>query len=563
MISAPATPLPDPPGALAAGWALLPNPPPPVAESAPTHPPGDWLRVTQDGHYLPRVWDDYAGAPAEAGDRRPLTLTLPPGAVAAYVSAAGTVSLLEYPLPPAAAWTQWAVFQQAPGTQANWQVQGAWYPIQGARPVTLTTPGCYRRGIAITGGVRTAVAWLGDPFTVAVATRVPVTPDGIQAVIRHQAAALTVEAADLRAALAQIKPALAAGPRLPILECVLVAGTPTGLTITATNLEIYSAATVGGRDPAGAAAWAVALPYALLVALLPARGAVRVQHTDFTQVQITAGGDRLDLAGQEAAEFPLDPQPAQWTPVSTWPATLLGQLRREVQPYAATADTRPALQALCWDLPAPLPAGDSTAAPAHFWAADGFRLIHLTVPLPATQAGRYLIPAAHLPALGGLTGSLTVAAGAKPGAGAPHLLRFTGAGGGVIVRLLDAPFPNFAAHLPDPATAAVQATLDGAPLHAALQRVSALAKQQANAITLVAAAGELRVQARDGGTAGDLLVPAQLTGEGQVALNYTYLLALARRYPTLTLGWYSDRAEIRWQAGEVEGAVMALHAAGR
>lgn len=185
------------------------------------------------------------------------------------------------------------------------------------------------------------------------------------------AGSFTIDAKQLRAALAMIAPSIARKTALPILSSVLFKTQHGGTTVYATNLETSSAvhldATTTDETPR------IAVPYeALSRAIKGTDGPLTIATGEKFAVTITGDKTNTTLAGFDPEQFPaidlVDPR----TDDTTWdvnlPADQLRSLLDRAAIAAAKDDSRPVLAGISlW----------TDLDTLHAVSADGFRLTHV------------------------------------------------------------------------------------------------------------------------------------------------------------------------------------------
>jgi DNA polymerase-3 subunit beta len=346
---------------------------------------------------------------------------------------------------------------------------------------------------------------------------------------------LTLDQAGFARALRLIGRAVPSRPTLPVLQHVLLEGTPGRLTLTATDLDL---AVVTSTPADVAAPGRVLLPARLLgefVGQLPAVPLHLGLEPARRRIWAACGGFVAAFATASPDEFPALPPTEGSTTIEIDGARLRGAVDRVA--FAAADDPRrPVLCGVLFDFG---PDGLTLAA------ADGFRLARARLPEVAAEARRLLVPARAATEFGRLLGD-----------GQPARLVVLAEGRGVrlevgettvFARLIEGAFPDLERIIPR--ECATRVRVDAGAFRQAV-RVAGLfgGSGDARPVMLDAVSGRLRLRARGdqtGEAEGEL--PASLEGTPQpVVLNTRLLVDVLEAVPgpRLEIAWSSPRTPV-------------------
>jgi len=305
---------------------------------------------------------------------------------------------------------------------------------------------------------------------------------------------ITIQQSTLAAALSRAADVAEKKTTSPLLTCALIVANADGITVTATD----KALTYTGAYPAEVRTPGdVAVPAATLlstVKMLP-KGPVTLALQANGKIKVTAGSATYNVNAFPAVDFPPAPE-VKDTKVLTIDAAELRRILDQTIKAVAPDDNRYGLSGIHVEKLA----GDSLSL--RFVATDGNRLNYadaaysgelgigrkMLLPRPAAVQIRALID--------GYEGGVDLAFGDRAAV-------FTIPGVSLIIRLLEADFPDYRQVLPSAYKR--RAFVDRASLVAALNRVAIFATDGAHTVSFAFMGDTLNLSARklDAGDAGD------------------------------------------------------------
>ena len=306
---------------------------------------------------------------------------------------------------------------------------------------------------------------------------------------------------DILPGLKALAPLVSNQSTLPATLCVLVSGN----TMTATNLEAWATCTAEVETDKP-----FPLPGEDVIALL-------TDLPSTTPISLTVQGRTLTVkTADREAVFDM-PEPDGFPPAPSLdaaktfelPAAPVMEALDQALPYAATEDSRPVLEGVCWDL-----------AEGRMAAADGYRLAVIPVPVVPAHDAKLLIPrdaARHMLRLWNESkGPLQVEY-------ANFYARFTCGSKNLTTSLTQGTFPKYKQLIPTQHTQSV--VLGAEALRKAVIALAPMTKK---------GSGIVRLQWQ-----GKVLtVSARAEKVGRVALNQMYLsVLLTRRTGPVTMHW--------------------------
>ena len=325
---------------------------------------------------------------------------------------------------------------------------------------------------------------------------------------------IRVERDTLADAVAWAARTLPTRPPLPVLACLVLTASESGLTLSSFDYEVSSRVEIGADlDDAGVAL----VPGRLLADIARALpGAPVTLQTDGTRLLITCGRASFRLPTLPVEDYPT--LPAMPTSSGTVEGAAFATAVAQVAIAAGRDDTLPTLTGIRMELEG------STVTLA---ATDRYRLAVREFTWQSSSASlstQVLVPARTLAdtAKSLATVDEVVIALASGGAG-EGLIGFEGAGRRTTTRLLDGEFPKYRSLLPSESSAV--ATVETAALVETVKRVALVAERN-TPIRLAFEGSEVTVRAGAGDDAqADEAVECTLDGDPiDIAFNPSYLL---------------------------------------
>lgn len=322
---------------------------------------------------------------------------------------------------------------------------------------------------------------------------------------------LTTLQENLHAALSRVAPAVATRPTLPVTACALLEAQDSVLTLTGTNLEQTIITECGCMLEAPGA---IAVPHRLLMDLIGGWPSDSVSLTlEGSVLKLECAGNRAEIHGVEAREFPPRPRMPEEAVASVDPAILRYAISR-VAVAAAKEESRPILTGI-----------ELTTEGHRFTlaAADGFRLAVqdgelLTAPETALSV---VIPARAMTELGKL---LQAAEAPVDVALTPSDVAFRVGSTELHSQLLQGQFPSYSQLIPKAHDTRV--VFDVAPLLAAVRTAQLFAKDSSDIVRIQVNEDGATVTGRseDRGNADGHLELVELQGSGKIAFNSALLV---------------------------------------
>ncbi|MGH2493396.1 MAG: DNA polymerase III subunit beta [Ktedonobacteraceae bacterium] len=200
---------------------------------------------------------------------------------------------------------------------------------------------------------------------------------------------ITCKQQDLSRGLSAVSHAVSNRSTLPILSNILLATDQGRLKLSATNLEIGINCWVDAQIQEEGSTTVPAKLLTDLVSRLPQASIDLTTPDDSNTLSVKGQGNKANIKGLDASEFPLIPSAEGGEPPVMMDAVLLKEMIAEVAFAAADDDTRPVLTGVLVQV------GDEKIT---FAAADAFRLAVRIAPLPGDDhpRGDILIPARTL-----------------------------------------------------------------------------------------------------------------------------------------------------------------------
>ncbi len=305
---------------------------------------------------------------------------------------------------------------------------------------------------------------------------------------------------------------------LPILKSILVDAGDHGLRFSVTNLDISMVTVTGAASVATAGRAAVPADKFVSFVRSLAPGSVEVALTG-GKLTVRSGKASLSEQVQNAEEYPSLPELADEQALAM-PGDVLTAMISETAYAVSRDETRPALMGIHWEV---APEGlTMVATDAHRlarsrreldWACDQTRAM-----IVDTAGLRHL---ARVAGQAGDDGEIAVFLGEKQ-------LSFRAGGTVLHTRLLEGPFPDYNAVIPEGNDKLV--TVDRDALAQAIRRVSITADRVTSQIRMGLESERLELSAKgqDGSRAEDE-IPVGYTGEAmEIGFNYTYLLDILK-----------------------------------
>lgn len=329
------------------------------------------------------------------------------------------------------------------------------------------------------------------------------------------ALAVTLDPAELAAALGAVSRAISTRTTLPILQHVLVEATDEGLALTATNLEIGIRKVVPAEVTAQGATTVPARLLTDFVGCLP--NAPLALALDDTTLTLKCGQFDTRIRCVPSDEFPPGPT-ADGASRLTIPLDGLLRAIEQTSIAASTEEARPVLTGVLLEI---------EGTTLSLVATDGHRLAEKRVTLDGGDTGidgaKLIIPARALAELArvfrGESGNVDLLL-----AKARNQAFFRAGTSEVTSRLIDGQYPNYTQVIPSgTATTIVRASV--AELRAAVKAVAPFARDAAHMIRLLVDHGRLAVTAS--AEAGDGRGEMDVVTEGEpveIAFNGAYVL---------------------------------------
>ncbi|NMO02594.1 DNA polymerase III subunit beta [Gordonia sp. TBRC 11910] len=322
---------------------------------------------------------------------------------------------------------------------------------------------------------------------------------------------------DFADAVAWVARSLPSRPPVPVLGCVLITSTDTGLTVSGFDYEVSAQESL----PAEIAEPGTVLVSGRLLAditkALPNKPVDVV--LDGSRVAITCGSARFSLPTMPVEDYPQLPDVPSVT--GTVPSSVFAEAISQVAVAAGRDDTLPMLTGVRVEID-----GDKVVLAA----TDRFRLAVRELewqPTDAGATGAVLVPAKTLSesakTAGSETGSdVSLAFGTGSAIGGEGILGILGSSKRTTTRLLDAEFPKFRQLLPASHTAV--ASIESGPLLEAIKRVALVAERGAQVRMEFSEGSVLLTAGGDDAGKAEEELPVNFYGEPlTIAFNPAYL----------------------------------------
>lgn len=327
---------------------------------------------------------------------------------------------------------------------------------------------------------------------------------------------ITLPRAALFAALGQVKAVVERRNTIPILSNVRLDADRTGLTLTATDLDIEAKARIDGAPETIGATTVHAAMLFDIVRKMPDKEAIALVLDEAgTTLVVKAGRSRFVLPALPAADFP-DISAGAFDHRFALPAATLKRLIDKTEFAISHEETRYYLNGVYLH-----PAEGDDGPVLRAVATDGHRLARAETLLPEGAAGMagIIVPAKAVARLRviaeGHEGDVTIETSATK-------IRATAGGVVLTSKLIDGTFPDYERVIPR--GNGNRLTVDRAVIGAAIDRVSTLASGKGRAVKLDIEAGRvtMRVVNADAGSAEET-IDAELAGTPlEIGFNSAY-----------------------------------------
>lgn len=338
----------------------------------------------------------------------------------------------------------------------------------------------------------------------------------------------TLSVSALRHVLAIATMAVERRNTIPILEYVKLAVADGKLTVTGTNLDVWSSATAplaSGEDGETCVSWR----FAKLVNALPSFDAVTISVRDGRMVIDTPDG-RASLITLPASDHPT---PNEMEPFASFDieAAELRKIMERVRPFIITEETRYYLNGVCLKA--------SGGRDLRFVSTDGHRLGEATHLLAADlRQFDAIVPAETVAMISRLRvkGSARVEL-LQRGGDRPDYVRFTFDGVEILSKLIDGKYPDYARVIPAQSDATFD--LDRASWMAALKRV-VTSERQFHPVHLSSKSGGRFALTAKSNDFGDLVVAVKakrIAGAADLSVhcNSDYLAGMLAQHHDATV----------------------------
>lgn len=277
---------------------------------------------------------------------------------------------------------------------------------------------------------------------------------------------------DFADAVAWVARSLPSRPPVPVLGCVLITTTDTGLTVSGFDYEVSAQESIAAEIAEPGTVLVSGRLLADITRALPAKPVDVV--LDGARVAITCGSARFSLPTMPVEDYPQLPDVP--TVTGTVPSNVFAEAISQVAIAAGRDDTLPMLTGVRMEID-----GDKVVLAA----TDRFRLAVRELewqPTDSGATGAVLVPAKTLSESAKTAGSdagtdVSLAFGSGSSIGGEGILGILGSSKRTTTRLLDAEFPKFRQLLPASHTAV--ATIASGPLIESIKRVALVAERGA------------------------------------------------------------------------------------
>ncbi|GAB17278.1 DNA polymerase III beta subunit [Gordonia effusa NBRC 100432] len=322
---------------------------------------------------------------------------------------------------------------------------------------------------------------------------------------------------DFADAVAWVARSLPSRPPVPVLGCVLITSTDTGLSVSGFDYEVSAQESLAAEI---AEPGTVLVSGRLLAEITKALPAKPVDVAlDGSRVAISCGSARFSLPTMPVEDYPQLPEVP--TVTGTVPATIFAEAISQVAVAAGRDDTLPMLTGVRVEI---------EGAKVVLAATDRFRLAVRELewqPTDSDVTGAVLVPAKTLSESAKTAGSeagtdVSLAFGSGSAIGGEGILGILGASKRTTTRLLDAEFPKFRQLLPASHTSI--ATIDSGPLLEAIKRVALVAERGAQVRMEFSEGSVLLTAGGDDAGRAEEELPVSFYGEPlTIAFNPGYL----------------------------------------
>ncbi|MFT4042443.1 MAG: DNA polymerase III subunit beta [Gordonia sp. (in: high G+C Gram-positive bacteria)] len=318
-------------------------------------------------------------------------------------------------------------------------------------------------------------------------------------------------------AVAWVARSLPSRPPVPVLGCVVLVPTESGLTVSAFDYEVSAQETIAVEVAEPGQVLVSGRLLADITKALPNKPVDVV--LDGSRVAITCGSAKFSLPTMPVEDYPQLPDVPGVT--GTVPAQVFAEAISQVAVAAGRDDTLPMLTGVRVEI------DGKTVVLA---ATDRFRLAVRELewePTDSGATGAVLVPAKTLSDSARTAGSegsgtISLAFGGGSSLGSEGILGILGESKRTTTRLLDAEFPKFRQLLPASHTAV--ATIDSGPLIEAIKRVALVAERGAQVRMEFSEGSVLLTAGGDDAGRAEEELPVQFWGEPlTIAFNPTYL----------------------------------------
>jgi DNA polymerase III subunit beta len=316
---------------------------------------------------------------------------------------------------------------------------------------------------------------------------------------------------------------------MPILSMVLIRAESSGVTFSATDLDISVTSRVGGTVDGEGSVAAPAKKIAEIVKSLS--GETATMTVDGDKLTITCGRSRFSVNGRPADDFPKLPKQESKTELAI-ESGLLGRLIHKTV-YAVSNDlTRPALCGVLWEI---------DRSGLSMISTDGHRLakVEAKIPLGAVQKTEVIVPPK---AMSTFRAYAEKEEGIKIAVG-ENSISFEMEDVSIYSRLLEGPFPNYQKVIPAKNTKELVVSRDS--LSAATKRVSILSDALTHQVVFSLDAGKLtlHVTTQDLGEAREELEATWSEEPMEIGYNAAYVQDILRTIDGEEISFQLDRPD--------------------
>ncbi|MDD3642990.1 MAG: DNA polymerase III subunit beta [Candidatus Krumholzibacteria bacterium] len=316
---------------------------------------------------------------------------------------------------------------------------------------------------------------------------------------------------------------------MPILSMVLINADASGVTFSATDLDISVTSRVGGKVEGEGSVAAPARKMAEIVKSLS--GDEATMTVDGDKLTISCGRSRFSVNGRPAGDFPKIPKQDSRTEFAV-ESGLLGRLIQKTI-YAVSNDiTRPALCGVLWEI------GRSGLS---LISTDGHRLakVEAKIPLGAVQKTEVIVPPKAMStfrAYAEKEEGIRIAVG-------ENSISFEMEDVSIYSRLLEGPFPNYQKVIPTKNPKELVVSRDA--LSAATKRVSILSDALTHQVVFSLEAGmlTLHVTTQDLGEAREEIEATWSEEPMDIGYNAAYVQDILRTIDGEEISFQLDRPD--------------------